>query len=229
MAIENPRAGLAQGSFPRRLLLRSSLELSSLWPTRPAIAVMRKLHGVQLTTAQLSAVAAAVRKRARCKLLVFGLGNDSLFWLGLNQGGVTVFLEDNLEWFHRITKRSKKITAFMVKYDTRLCDWRSLIESPASLNMALPRQVTDVSWDVVLVDAPEGWRARSPGRMKSIYLTSRLVSEPADVFVHDCNRVIEDAHCSKYLGEENLVAEIRAPVGYLRHYHITTRSPPTSG
>ncbi|MBN1213321.1 MAG: hypothetical protein JXA92_12170, partial [candidate division Zixibacteria bacterium] len=33
-----------------------------------------------------------IQKKAPCKFLVFGVGNDSIFWSLLNQNGTTVFL-----------------------------------------------------------------------------------------------------------------------------------------
>jgi hypothetical protein len=210
----------------RHLLAMPSLELARRWPTRFNLSAMRKLNGILLSAEQLTVIAATVKGKLPCNLLVFGLGNDSLFWLKLNRGGVTLFLEDNADWFQKITARSKMLSAFLVNYHTRRTDWKLLLESPALLDMALPDQVTHADWDIILVDAPNGWTEQDPGRMKSIYLSSRLIGDSGDVFVHDCNREIEDAYCNKFLRKENLRGELQAPVGFLRQYHIAINENP---
>jgi hypothetical protein len=185
---------------------------------------MRKLNEIQLSTEQLKVICATIKRKAPCKLLVFGLGNDSVFWSSFNRGGVTVFLEDNKDWFQEIIKSSKDIKAFLINYDTKRKDWKTFLEDTSLLNMTLPNDVEKEEWDVILVDAPVGRYDQTPGRMKSIFLSSRLVKNSGDIFVHDCNREVEDIYCNKFLGKENLKMEVRAPIGFLRHYHISNRS-----
>jgi Polysaccharide biosynthesis len=169
-------------------------------------------------------MAVTIKRKAPCRLLIFGLGNDGLFWHKLNRGGVTVFLEDNLDWYNKITSRSYYLNAFLVNYHTKRGDWRVLLDSPALLEMTLPERVENEAWDIILVDAPQGTSDQTPGRMKSIYLASRLVKNLGDVFVHDCHREEEVVYSTTFLKKENLVTEIKSPGGFLRHYHITHRS-----
>ena len=153
--------------------------------------------------------------------MIFGLGNDSLFWRRLNKGGVTVFLEDDRDWHQKVIRRSKDLTVFMVNYDTKITDWRMFLEAPSLLHMPLPDPVEKERWDVILVDGPAGWNDQTPGRMKSIFLSSRLAADSGDVFVHDCNREVENAYCNVFLKREALKTEINAPDGrLLRHYHM---------
>ena len=86
-------------------------------------------------------MAITVKEKAFCKLLVFGLGNDSLFWFRINRGGVAMFLEDNIDWLQKITKRSKDLIAFPVSYNTKITDWEILLKSPSLLDMTLPDKV----------------------------------------------------------------------------------------
>jgi glucuronoxylan 4-O-methyltransferase len=203
---------------------RPSIELARIWPLHLNISVMRRLNEIQLSAEQLKVIVITVKAKAPCKLLIFGLGNDSVFWLKLNRGGVTIFLENNNDWFQKITKRSKDLIVFLVNYNTQRNDWKLLLESPSLLDMTLPNNVAKEEWDVIFVDAPEGWNDQTSGRMKSIYLSSKLVKNSGDIFVHDCNREVEDIYCNKFLKKENLKKEIKAPSGFLRHYHITNRS-----
>lgn len=169
---------------------------------------------------QLKVICATIKRKTPCRLLVFGLGNDSSFWVRLNRNGITVFLEDNKEWFDKITGNLKNIKAFLVSYNTQRKDWMTMIENKSLLEMTLPDDVEKEAWDIILVDAPAGWNDENPGRMKSIFLSSRLIRNSGDIFVHDCDREVEDIYCDKFLQKENLKLEIKAPIGLLRHYHI---------
>ncbi len=200
-----------------------SIELARLWPVHVCISMMIRLNEIQLSAEQLKAIVITVKEKVPCKLLIFGLGNDSIFWLKLNRGGVTIFLEDNNDWFQRVTSRSEDLKAFLVNYNTQRTDWKMLLESPSLLDMTLPSDVAKEEWDVILVDGPEGWGDQTSGRMKSIYLSSRLVRNSGAIFVHDCDREVEDIYCNRFLKHENLEREIRGPFGLLRHYHITNR------
>jgi len=184
---------------------------------------MRKLNGVQLSTMQLKVICATIKRKIPKKLLVFGLGNDSFFWTNLNRKGVTVFLEDNKEWFKNVMKKSENIKAYLVSYNTQRKDWEIMLEDKSLLEMTLPNDVEKEAWDVILVDAPAGWNDESPGRMKSIFLSSKLIRISGDIFVHDCDREVEEIYCDKFLQKENLRMEIKAPIGFLRHYHIMNR------
>ncbi len=206
-----------------KLLVIPGIKLIKAWPSRPLIAVVRAVSGIQLSVPQLHLILRTMKEKAPCKLLVFGLGNDTAFWLQTNPGGQTVFLEDNEFWLKRIASRSRHIIAHLVAYDTRRSDWEKLLESPSKLTMSLPENIEKQEWDVVVVDAPAGYDDETPGRMKSIFTASQLVKPEGDVFVHDCNREIEDAYCNRFLKKENLRSEVRSPIGFLRHYRLTER------
>jgi hypothetical protein len=109
----------------------------------------------------------------------------------------------------------------MVNYNTRVNDWNMLLKTPFLLDMTLPYNVEKEEWDVIVVDAPAGWNDHDPGRMKSIFHSSKLIKKSGDIFIHDCNREVEDIYCNKFLQKENLRIEIKAPNGFLRHYHMT--------
>ncbi len=208
----------------RYFLARPSIGLARRWPSRFNISMMRKLNGTQLSSEQLKVISTTIKRKRPCKLLVFGLGNDSLFWSALNRGGVTIFLEDNEDWLETITKQSKGITAFLVHYNTQRKDWKMFLEHPSLLDMALPDDVEEQEWDVIVIDAPNGCGDQKPGRMKSIFLSSRLINNQGDIFVHDCEREVENVYCNHFLNKENIKLEIQSPNGYLRHYHMTHRS-----
>jgi len=209
--------------FIKQNLARPSIILTGFWTSRFNILLMRKLNGIQLSTMQIKVICKTIKRKTPCKLLVFGLGNDSHFWSSLNQNGTTFFLEDNKDWFQKISKSSKNIKAFLVNYDTKRENWKSMLEDTSLLEMTLPDEVEKEAWDIILVDAPTGWNDQTPGRMKSIFLSSKLIKNSGDVFIHDCDREVEKTYCDKFLQKENLKTEIIAPIGLLRHYHIMNR------
>ncbi len=188
-----------------------------VWPSYIALSLIRRRCKIQLTTKMLQNISKTIQRESPCNLLVFGLGNDSFLWSFVNSKGTTIFLEDNEKWFQRATKNSKVLVAHMVDYNTRLKDWEIFLENPSLLEMDFPDIVKSTKWDIILVDAPAGW-GKGPGRMKSIYQASKLVNRPGHVFVHDCEREIENIYCNTFLKEENLKTEINN----LRHYYFSS-------
>ncbi len=151
-------------------------------------------------------------------MLVFGLGNDSILWHECNEGGRTVFLEDLADWRTKITQVRPEIESYLVSYNTRVSDWRELIDAPEKLHIEdMPDEIRRAKWDIIFVDGPMGWKDDKPGRMKSIYEASRLIKPGGHIFVHDARREVESAYCDKYLLAQNFVREV-AGASYLRHY-----------
>lgn len=184
------------------------------------LAIFKLQHrGMQLWIKELLLIVKAIRHYPRCHLLVFGLGWDTLLWLDMNKNGRTVFLEDNKDWFERITQRTPNAEAYLIDYPHNITEWKTLLDKPPELELKLPDEVTRVSWDVIVVDAPVGYRMveEQAGRMSSIYMASKLIKRGGDVFVHDCTRELERAYAERYLGEENFICDIKGR-SLLRHY-----------
>jgi len=162
---------------------------------------------IQFTEAEARLVAAAIAKFCHCRLLVFGAGNDSSMWQQLNAGGTTVFLEHNPEWIEKIRSIDAVLDIRPVEYTTRITEWRELLGQRDSLQMDLPQDVRQTRWDVVLVDAPNGFVIADEhprlgpihGRMQSIFAASQLAAPNGYIFVHDAQREVENACCEKLL------------------------------
>ncbi len=204
----------ARGKFG--FLKPSMLALCSHYPTMPLIALVRCLMGVQISAAELQLVARVLNRRRPCNLLVFGVGRDSGFWRRLNLGGTTMFLEDVREWLDEARRSDPQLNGLAVVYETHRAQWRSLLTRPDLLEMQLPRAVTDVDWDIILIDAPAGNNDSSPGRMQSIYAAAQLAAKRrrTDIFVHDCHREVEQAYSDRFFGR----ACMQAQVVTMRHY-----------
>lgn len=171
----------------------------------------------QATVAEYKLVLDAVRRRAPCRMLVFGVGRDSTLWIDGNAGGTTVFLESIREWADHARAHVPGITVHEVRYRTLRGLWPLYRRIPTMLEMrGLPDSVTRTPWDVVLVDAPMGTRWYKPGRMKSVYTARALAAPGADVFVHDCHRPVEREAGDAFLGPEHLVTQ----VDRMRHYRL---------
>ena len=108
--------------FTRSVIARKSIEIARRWPSYGTYYFMRILNNIQISTKQLTVISKIVREKSPCNFLIFGLGNDSVFWLKLNAGGETIFLEDNDEWYQEIVKKLQEIKVYLVTYSTRRGD-----------------------------------------------------------------------------------------------------------
>ena len=130
-------------------------------------------------------------------MLVFGLGWDSSMWIAFGPGDI-VFIEDNPEWVGYNDRFSEQTV--QVSYGTRRQDYLELLGDESRLQLDLPDEVLGRRWHTIFVDAPNGYEDDQPGRMKSIFMASRLVSPDGFVIVHDMDRPVEQAYAREYLG-----------------------------
>lgn len=157
---------------------------------------------IQLEPAEMLPVVRAILAVTKCRLLIFGCGNDSPFWEQVNRDGRTTILEDDQTWIDRIAPKLTTATIEKVTYGTRVADWPALLDAGDKLMLELPDHVAREKWDVIVVDGPPGHGAQLPGRAQSIVTASRLVAPGGKVFVHDCERPLEREFTARYLGEK---------------------------
>lgn len=126
--------------------------------------------------------------------LVFGLGTESILWKYANVAGKTIFLEwdDN-----KIIKDRQDIVK--VEYTCHISQADDLLEKykngdTTGLVIDLPEEIKTTKWDCIFINSPPGWGSKCPGRMQSIYMASILSNENTDVFVHCCDRRVEDIY-----------------------------------
>jgi glycosyltransferase involved in cell wall biosynthesis len=156
--------------------------------------------GEQMRPSQYFRIALELLRRGASNLLVVGAGRDTPLYVEANQAGKTVVLEHHLEWVQAVEHLN--CTVLPINYTTKLSE--GLIE-PCPLPEGVPEWVLTESWDVILVDAPEGYRPDLPGRQQSVLLASRLARAGTTLFLHDYEREAERDFAARYLKEPDEV------------------------
>ncbi|WP_149538443.1 hypothetical protein [Siccirubricoccus phaeus] len=159
---------------------------------------------IQLSRFQLQAIASAILSRSPgCRLLVFGLGNDTGLWLEVNGAGETCFLETSPEWIETVKARHPGLQVGLMP-NFGLTVATSMGADEAALQACtIPAALRSARWDVILVDAPTGFAADQPGRAVAIYWALQLADRSTHVFVDDYERPLEGRFSDKYLKRRN--------------------------
>uniref|UniRef100_A0A2P2JTN1 Uncharacterized protein MANES_06G119900 n=1 Tax=Rhizophora mucronata TaxID=61149 RepID=A0A2P2JTN1_RHIMU len=196
-----------------------------------------------ITKKEFKFLSNVVKNKAPCNLLIFGMETPYLKLSSINSGGITIFLEDDLEKISSIRVKPNNTRIYKVEHQipakkayellkharrSTHCAANSgrLQNSTCKLAMKnLPQAIYELQWDVVVVDGPSGHSAEAPGRMATIYTASMIAraGNSTDVMVHDVDRTIEKWFSWEFLCDENLVSS----KGKLWNFRITGRSNST--
>jgi len=167
--------------------------------------MQQSMEQVGVTLAQIARVR---ERKGVCNLLIFGVGFDAAFWMHHNRQGRTVFLEDSAEWSEFVRARMPpeyNMSVYGVHYKTLLGRDDATYLDRATwphLFMELPEDILETEWDIILVDAPAGYKkGKTPGRYQALYMAARL-RRPADALtvVDDCERHVERTYGDLFLG-----------------------------
>lgn len=176
---------------------------------------MKKQNKGLMSKKQYLAVAKKLNEASPCKLLVFGLGEDSYLWNKINDGGVTFFLEDSADWINKINDGSLMVR--QIRYKTEVSMHLEVGFDEEKLKLDLPDEVQDLEYDFIIVDAPLGHQPprpyKGPGRMSSIYTASKLLKVGGTVVIDDMGRPVEEKYAFHYFGKRNLVQLVQKKVG----------------
>lgn len=174
-----------------------------------------------MTRVQYEEISKELESHCPCNLLVFGVGGDSHLWQNLNINGSTVFLENNPDWISKVLKENNELKIHHIVYKTSVQEYKRIKFDEEEIKIDLPDEVTQVSWDFIIVDAPKGHQPpnpyKGPGRMSSIFSASLLIKEDGIVIVDDFNREVERIYSTHYFGEENLVKVVEEKVAFFRN------------
>jgi uncharacterized protein (TIGR01627 family) len=181
--------------------------------------------GTQMGEQQVAVITKALPRNGN--LLVWGLGNDSPFWHDSTQGKV-IFIEPKGVWFKKIKNRFPYLEAYAVRYTTDTVKSfnkyinNSELWTELDLRSELPPVVTQTPWDVIIVDAPPGYKKGTPGRYQSIYTSSLIAKNGTHIFVDDYERKVEREFSLKILGNPREVisrqAKTYAPANKQAHF-----------
>jgi hypothetical protein len=204
--------------FCRRLLKaifrRPLVAFAARSPNPFTLELMRRISGIQLTRREIGEIVRTVREKPSTKFLVFGLGNDSLFWQSVNRGGHTAFIEDDVKWLEMVRLRDGLRHVTTASYNTQLKDWPLFLEGGAAFDLQLSDEIVQGEWDVILVDGPAAWCETVPGRMKSIAISTRLITDGGHIFIHDFDRKPEHDLAYHFIGQQHC----RSVVDKLAHF-----------
>jgi len=159
---------------------------------------MLKSKGKQMTKEEYWYISSFLSDK---NFLVFGLGYDSKLWRYANRNGFTIFLEHDPRWV------TDDPDVYQVEYTTVRTQANCLLleydqQNFKNLEMKLPNVVLETSWDCIFVDSPQGGNDSTFGRMQSIYAASILANNNTHVFVHDCQRMVENTYTKKMFSQK---------------------------
>lgn len=164
--------------------------------------LMIATKGKQMTREEYQEISSQLGNK---NFLVFGTGYDSDLWRLVNRNGKTIFLENLEEW---IPKNSEDVVK--VDYNTVREDYQGLLLEQEKLEMkCLPESIANEKWDIIFVDSPTGYSKKCPGRMQSIYTASKLANKDTLVYIHDCNRKVEDTYSKHFFEIDKQFTKLR--------------------
>lgn len=163
--------------------------------------LMSKVKKRQMTRYEYQYISTFLRSK---NFLVFGTGYDTDFWKFCNKDGFNLFLEHDEKW---IPKNSNDV--HLVNYKTDISKYQEYLEDFSLLEMTLPKNVLETAWDIIFVDGPPGNKNSSFGRMQSIFTAWKLANSQTAVFVHDCDRIVEDVYTKHFFNITNELVKLR--------------------
>jgi hypothetical protein len=141
------------------------------------------------------------RKAFGKKMLVFGLGYDSLFWLHATKGK-TYFVEDDDDFILHDKNLLQNIIPcnyFGTSVSKSLNFLDNETRSNSHYSLAPPIDLIKLApYDVILVDGPKGYSDDKEGRLHPIKWSSKLMSHKGSVYIDDAERELETKAVKKY-------------------------------
>lgn len=134
------------------------------------------------------------------KVLIFGLGNDSLLWYKANKEKNIFFVENNSIY---IEKNRNIDREYIIKYNYKDITVDKSIKNLIDVKKyKIPKKLLNQKpFDIILIDGPEGYSNDSHGRELPFYWSKNfLMHEKTKIFIDDFNRDLEYELFLKYFG-----------------------------
>lgn len=152
----------------------------------------------QMSLEEYIRIASVILSRKPCYILVYGLGKDSEMYIRLNEGGVTVFVETDIQWILYIKSQLPHANIVHHTFPTTV---KMSLENECTSTYVRPAYIDFHPWDIIIVDAPFGGKDEGMGREFPIREAAERfgsASTKVDVFVHDVDRSLETMACDKF-------------------------------
>lgn len=143
---------------------------------------------IQIAKSVINDIHAEVSRRDGCRLLVFGLGYDSQMWNACCDH--VTFVEDVPEYISLNSSITTDRVVSCTYSTTVVSSWK--MSNQELLSQDPPQKLAERGpFDIVLIDGPQGWGPRCPGRMIPACWTRKLIKDGGLIYVDDAARPLE--------------------------------------
>jgi hypothetical protein len=148
------------------------------------------------------------------KVLVFGLGYDSLMWYKAN-GEKNIWFVESKDEFIKLNKNID--SKYIIKYEYKHVSVKRSFVMKDSLikSLEIPKQLLENGpYDLILIDGPWGGKPIAPGRLLPVYWSTCLLSKPETfIYLDDTNRELETYLINKYLKDYKVIKKYNERLG----------------
>ena len=138
------------------------------------------------------------------KMLVFGLGYDSKMWYNGNKN--TYFIENNDRYINLNINDIPKSNIIKYKYkNINVKD--SFTKTSDDINKyVIPEKIKNLgSFDIIIIDGPEGWNPYKPGRLIPYYWATLLSKKGTIIYGDDSSRKLENYCINKFFKDKEKI------------------------
>lgn len=145
------------------------------------------------------------------KVLVFGLGYDSYLYYHANSEKNIWFVESNDDYIKLNTEIDNK---YIVKHTFNNISVASSFNLSDEQIEKFPIPlilVNNAPYDIIIIDAPNGFAPTTPGRLLPIYWTSKLLArKDSCIYIDDTERPLESYCINRFLSGYKQILKNRA-------------------
>jgi hypothetical protein len=135
------------------------------------------------------------------KLLVFGLGYDSKMWYEGNNKN-TYFVENKKEYINLNKNYIPSDNIIEYQYDTFVETSFKLTDHDINKYILNDKLKSLAPFDIIIIDGPEGYNNRKPGRLIPCYWATLLSKKGTIIYIDDSNRSLENYCINKFFKDK---------------------------